>query len=240
MFSGVALLTIFAAVAAAQSPEFEVATVKLSPPPEGDRININLGAALHGKVTLTNATLSDCIKFAYNLSSDAQLAAPDWVLRGPERYDIAAQALASQPNDRLREMLQKLLANRLKLRLHHEQHQLSFAALTVAKGGHKMQAVAPETPLRSGPNIPGRIASPRMSMVTLAKLLARFQREPVLDFTGLDGYYAVDLEYAATDDAPGVSVYDALQKQLGLKLESRKGPIDVLVVDSADKIPAAN
>ena len=103
-----------------------------------------------------------------------------------------------------------------------------------------MQSVAPETPLRAGPNIPGRIVSQRMSMVTLAKLLARFRKESVLDFTGLDGYYAVDLEYAATDDAPGLSIFDALQRQLGLKLESRKGPVDVLVIDSADKTPAAN
>ena len=95
-------------------------------------------------------------------------------------------------------------------------------------------------------------------MTTLAKLLARFQRETVIDMTALDGFYEIHLQYApdtsrtlpVTGDpaarapeleAPkGPSVYTALQQQLGLKLESRKGPVEVLVVDSADKVPAAN
>ena len=64
-----AFLGAFAALA--QQSEFDVATVKLSPPPEGDRININLGRTTHGKVTLSNATLSDCIKFSGPLHGSA-------------------------------------------------------------------------------------------------------------------------------------------------------------------------
>jgi uncharacterized protein (TIGR03435 family) len=230
----------------AQPAEFEVATLKLSPPPEGDRININLGVALHGKVTLTNATLSDCIKFAYNLSSDVQLSGPDWVRMGPERFDVVGQAPAGTPREQLLVMLQKLLAERLHLRMHPEQRTLSFVALVVAKGGPKMKAVDAESPAGTAPNMPGRIVSPRMSMITLAKLLARFQRETVLDQTGLDGFYDVHLEYAPANATPdsepliGQSIYAALQQQLGLKLESRKGPVEVLVIDGADRTPAAN
>src|SRR5262249_40603436 len=163
--------------------------------PEGNTININLGVALHGKVTLGNATLGDCIKFAYNLSSDAQFAGPDWIRVGPERFDVAGQAPPDTPRDRLMLMLQNLLADRLHLPMHREQRQLSFAALTVAKGGPKLRAVDAEASLSGGgPSIPGRIQSPRMSMITLAKLLARFQKETVLDMTGLDGFYEVRLE----------------------------------------------
>ncbi len=155
-------------------------------------------------------------------------------------------------------MLQKLLADRVGLRMHHEQRHLSFAALVVAKEGLKARAVDADTPAANSPSGPGRIGSPRMTMTTLAKLLSRFQRETVLDLTGLDGFYEIHLEYAPESARPGLalgdaagrtpeperpagpSLYSALPQQLGLKLESRKGPVDVLVVDSADKTPAAN
>ena len=90
-----AFLGVFAALA--QQSGFDVAAVKLSAPPEGDLININLGRATHGKVTLSNATLSDCIKFAYDLSSDAQISGPDWIRSGPPRFDIVAQAPPGTP-----------------------------------------------------------------------------------------------------------------------------------------------
>ena len=72
--------------------EFEVATVKPSPPPEGDLININLGTARNGRLTFGNASLSDCLKFAYGIVSDAQLAGPDWIKSKSVRFDIVAQA----------------------------------------------------------------------------------------------------------------------------------------------------
>src|SRR4051794_10215144 len=125
------LLALLAYPALAQPADFDAATLKLSPPPETDLININLGRISHGKVTLANATLADAIKFAYSLSSDAQLSGPDWLRTGP-RFDIVGQAPPGTPRERLLLMLQKLLADRLHLRLHREQRQLSFAALIVA------------------------------------------------------------------------------------------------------------
>ncbi len=80
------------AFAQTKPPEFDAATLKRSPPPPGDTININLGTARNGKVALTNATLSDCIKFAYSLASDAQLSGPDWINSGTMRYDVVAEA----------------------------------------------------------------------------------------------------------------------------------------------------
>ena len=216
------LLGLFVSTAAAQSPEFDVATLKLWTPPEGDRININLGTALHGKVTLTNATLSDCIKFAYNLSSDAQLSGPDWIRTGPERFDVVAQAPPDTPRDRLFLMLQKLLADRLNLRMHREERQLSFVALVVAKGGVKLHEVDPETPTPFSPSGPGHIQSPKMSMTTLAKLLARFQRETVLDMTGLGGFYEVHLEYAPESVRPILGGGDAAGR--APEAESPAGP----------------
>ncbi len=256
MFSRAVLLLFLGGLAAAQSPEFVVATLKLSPPPEGDLININLGTTLHGKVTLSNATLSDCIKFAYGLSADAQLAGPDWIRTGP-RFDIVGQAPPGTPRERLLMMTQKLLADRLRLRVRREDRELKYLALIRTGDSAKLKQVAEDTPV-SGPVIPGRIVSARMDMGALAKVISRFERETVINQTGLEGFYEVHLEYApeprrsplpggdaagriSQPERPaGPSLFSAIEEQLGLKLERRKGPAPVLVVDSADKAPAEN
>src|SRR5689334_10560516 len=78
-------------IVAGAPPEFEVATVKQSPPPEGNLIQINLGRLLNGTLTFGNASLSDCLKYAYGIASDAQLAGPDWIKTNAVRFDIVAQ-----------------------------------------------------------------------------------------------------------------------------------------------------
>lgn len=234
------------ASAQTKPPEFDAATLKRSPPPQGDTININLGTARNGKVTLTNATLSDCIKFAYSLASDAQLSGPDWMNSGVLRYEVAAEAPANTSRDQLLVMLQTLLTERMKLVLHREQRELRYVALIPAKTGSKLQPAKPDAAF-TGTNFGGRINNPQMSMLTLAKLLSRFERETVLDMTGLTGLYEVHLEWSLdetgrqeTDKPSGPSLSTAIQEQLGLKLESRKGPVEVLVIDSAEKVPAEN
>ena len=86
-------------------------------------------------------------------------------------------------------------------------------------------------------------------MLTLVTLLSRFERQTVIDRTGLEGPFELNLEWTPEDgtkatadvqDSTGPSLFTAIQEQLGLKLESRKGPLDVLVVDHAGKVPAAN
>jgi uncharacterized protein (TIGR03435 family) len=85
-----------------------------------------------------------------------------------------------------------------------------------------------------------------MSMQTLTLLLSRFERQTVIDNTGLKGFYELKLEWAPdisrpdAEPPPGPSLFTAVQEQLGLKLESRKGSVDVVVVDSAAKVPAEN
>jgi uncharacterized protein (TIGR03435 family) len=220
--------------------------VRRSPPPAGDLININPGLARNGKVSLTNATLADCIKFAYSISADAQLTGPDWINSGTLRYDVVAGAPRDTPREQLLVMLQTLLMDRMKLVLHREQEELRYVALVPVKTGPKLQPAKPDS-APSGPVFGGRIISPQMSMFTLAKLLSRFERETVLDMTGLTGLYEVHLEWSLdeadrqqTDKPTGPSLSTAIQEQLGLKFEARKGPVEILVVDSAEKVPAEN
>ena len=230
--------------------EFDVATVKLSPPPSGNSININLGGTRNGRLDLANATLSDCVKFAYGIVSDAQLAGPDWMNgQGVPRFDIVGQAPADTPREQLLLMLQTLLADRLKLAVHHEQRNLSHLALVTGKSGPKMREVSvdPTKPARNS-GVRGHIAGSAMSMQVLATLLSRFERETVVDMTGLNGLFEVNLEWTPDKDPGAVTdavesrptLFTAVQEQLGLRLESRKGPVEVLVIDHAEKTPKEN
>src|SRR5580658_6645549 len=99
----IALVGLVAVVSLAQNPakpEFEVATVKSSPP-TGDVIDINLGTVRNGKVTFANASLSDCLKFAYGIVSDEQISGPDWMKSSAVRFDIVAQPAPDTPREQL-------------------------------------------------------------------------------------------------------------------------------------------
>jgi len=221
---------------------FEVATVKVSPPaPLGSPIAINLGTFLNGTLTMGNVTLTECLQFAYEVPSQDQIIGPDWLNSRETRFDIAAKAPPETTAAMARQMLKTLLAERLNVRLHVEQRPFSFAALVVAKSGMKMMpAVAGET--RPGSGAPGRIFGRQMPMATLASLLSRFEKQLVIDKTGLTGRYQLTLEWA-TENGPnrdGPSLQSALEEQLGLRLESRREPLDVIVVESASRVPTDN
>jgi uncharacterized protein (TIGR03435 family) len=228
--------------------EFEVASFKPSPPAQGDTIVINgLGTFRGGRLTFSNASLNDLLKYAYGMTSDAQLAGPEWITSKAVRFDIEALAPVDTPRDRLALMLQALLADRLRLVAHHEQRELRYLSLTVGKDGPKMRAAEEHPAADTAYNVAGRIARNRISMPQLALLIARFERQPVINATGLDGFYEVELEWvpgdlsaAPTDTPAGPSIYNAVQSQLGLKLEARRGPLDVLVIDSVQRVPAEN
>ena len=247
----------------AATPSFDVASLK-PVHSTGDLYYANLGRALHGEVTLTNTTLSDCLRYAYGITNDAQIQGPDWIRSKEVRFDIVAKAPPDTPLPQLLLMLQALLTERFHLVLHHEPKELPYLALTVGKKGAELHEAddVPDSSQRI--SIPGKIVSPRMSTQVLATLLSRFMRQTVLDMTGLKGSYSVNLLWTPENLRPapkqdseipgavipgarindtaaaGPSIFTAVQEQLGLKLESRKGPVDVLVVDQADKVPVEN
>lgn len=231
----------------APAPAFEVATIKMGGPVEANgNININLGRILNGVVTLSNATLSDCLRFAYSLTTAEQIAGPDWIKDKVVRYEVTGKASAQTPDDQLRLMLQTLLKERFRLALHTEQREMTHYELVVGKNGPKMQESTVEPrEARNTARLDG-IRATRIDMNRLAMLLSRMTRMTVLDKTGLKGFYQIDLKYAnevssSPDENPaGPSVFTAVQEQLGLKLESKKGPVEVLVVDHAEKVPIEN
>jgi uncharacterized protein (TIGR03435 family) len=227
---------------------FDVATLKLSPPPKENQIVINLGRWQPGRFTMENVTLSDMMKFAYSIVSGAQLAVPDW--SNQVRFDIEATAPPDTKVPELRMMIRSLLDERLHLKFRREQRVLPYLALVKGKSSPKMSASEAVANPNPGPQVRGRISHPQMSMLGLATLLSRFERETVVDQTGLQGVYQVNLEWmpesfssqpdanAAPAERP--SLFTAVSEQLGLKLESRRGPLEVLVVESASRVPEAN
>jgi len=147
-------LASIAAIAARAQPAFEIATVKRSPETGADRIDINLGTIRDGKLTLANASLSDCLKFAYGLTSDLQYEGPDWIRSKAIRFDIVAQVPRGTTREQALAMLQSLLAERLRLQVHHEQKSRSFLALVVGKSGPKLKPGDPEAPRRGSDRRP--------------------------------------------------------------------------------------
>jgi uncharacterized protein (TIGR03435 family) len=241
-------------------PVFEVASVKSAPsPPVGA---IGLFTYPGGRIVVSNYTLKNLIHDAYNVEDYQILGGPRWV--NDDRYNIEAKPPESSasskwipanfktpPNAEIRQMLQTLLAERFQLKVHPETRKESVYALVVAKGGPKLKAPTTEKqPFIGLGRVGARDKAAALStldgqnatMAQLAeRLAARVLRRKVLDQTGLQGNFDFRLEYAAdfAQSDAGESVFQALQEQLGLKLETQPGLNDVLIIDSAEK-PSGN
>src|ERR1700722_13996098 len=116
----------------APAPTFDAATVKMGGPvlPNGN-ININTGKILNGVVTLANATLSDCLKFAYSLTTEEQIAGPDWIKEKQVRFEVTAKAAPETPDGQLLLMLRRLLEERFQMTLHKERREMTHYELIV-------------------------------------------------------------------------------------------------------------
>ena len=148
-------------------------------------------------------------------------------------------------------MLQALLADRFKLTFHRQTKDLPVYALTVGKNGHKLHESEGDGPGSIKPNKLGVVAQ-RTTLAEAADLLSQPLQTPVVDMTGLTGrydfsidlapYISGDLRRGPGDQAPDIIAIamTAIQEQLGLKLEPRKAPIEMLVVDHAEKVPTEN
>jgi uncharacterized protein (TIGR03435 family) len=232
---------------AAAGPAFDVASLKPSPPPPGDTYNANLGSIRNGEVALTNATLVDCIKFAYGLVSDEQMDGPEWAKSKRVRFDVLAKAPPSTPRDQLLLMLRTLLTERFHLAMHAERRAFPHYALSIGKNGPKLHEVPSDPATSHMVYRMGSLTHNQISMQILALLLSRQTGEMVLDETGLKGVYELKLEWTP-EPRPGIpeppengpSLFTAVQEQLGLRLEARKDAVEVMVIDHADQVPVEN
>ena len=230
----------------AKGPEFEVASVRQAGKDAGPASTTGgPGSEDPERITYSNVTLKNVLFQAYGVNAE-RIAGPGWL--DSERYHITAKLPRGATQEQFRMMLRNLLADRFKLTLHHDPKELAVLVLTALPGGLKIKEADPAQPRRAAAviteNGQTRITATRGSMVGLSQLLERQLGRPVLEQTGLTGFFSYTLEFAAENPAPdapsgGRDIYTALQA-MGLKLVARKEKFDFLVIDGAVKVPTEN
>jgi uncharacterized protein (TIGR03435 family) len=217
-------------------PEFEVASVKPHSSTEGSA-HVSI-ARDPGRLTYTNITIRGLIREAYGLKVYPLSRGPDAL----STYDVIAKVSPSASKEQRMLMLQALLAERFKLVVHRESKELPIYTLVAGKSGPKFRAVeddgsAPETGSGGG----HQIKAHHISMKLLAATLQGWIGDTVVDATGLAGLYDLNLDFSVDEStsSEGPTVFEALQRQLGLKLEAGKGPVEVAVIDHVEK-PSVN
>jgi uncharacterized protein (TIGR03435 family) len=237
-----------------------------------------------GKLQAEKAQLERLVEWAYGLRRYQVTGGPDWI--NSARYDIEATAEGNVGSEQIRLMLQSLLEDRFKLKVHRETRQLPVYDLLLAKGGPKLEPPKEGGCLTPDPNGPslrppdesgqlppplcgraevsiaikgqgqfeGRVKAGKASMDALASTLSNMLGRTVIDKTGFTQLFDAQMEFAPDDSLAGLpsrfprsadipggppTIFTAIQEQMGLKLESSKGPVEILVIDSAEK-PSEN
>jgi bla regulator protein blaR1 len=238
-------------------PAFEVASIK---PGDPNSQMFRVGIMPGGRFAANNASLKLLIQTAYDVRSHQISGGPNWL--DSAKYDVEAKPDNATPipagpagGPQMRLLLQSLLEERFKLRLHRESREEPVYELVVAGGGPRMKQAAdslkqPQRGLRMGR---GQLTGTAAPISILINQISQQLGRSVIDKTGLTGQYDFELKWtpefnqsqaSPADPGPqpdlgGPSIFTAIQEQLGLKLESTKGPVEVIVIDSAEK-PSEN
>jgi uncharacterized protein (TIGR03435 family) len=258
-FAGISVLTLLSGAAFGQAaestPAFDFVEIHAS----AKSTNPNMtGGFLRagGRYDIRKATMVDLIRTAYGVDADKVLGGPSWL--ETDRFDIAAKAPQSTPPETVKLMLQAALADRFKLVIHKDSKPMSVFVLSMGKGKPKMK----ESEGSGSPDCQGQPQNPQPGVVPLQvvacrnftmEILAQSLRgmanayitNPVVDQTGLKGSWDFEIKWTARAQlaaagADGISIFDAVDKQLGLKLEPQKVPQPVIVVDSVNQKPTDN
>jgi uncharacterized protein (TIGR03435 family) len=216
-------------------PAFEVVSLKI----DRDSPFGNASPLGQNRWTATQANLIRLVGLAFDVPYQEMVGVPDW--GGPERYAVAAKAedgvLLTTEN--LAARLRTFLAERFKLVTHRETQQRKGYVLVVAKSGSKIKAAKDGPPLMSALR-PDSLRARSVEMDTLARILGHapgLVGQPVVNETGLAGTYEFTLTFApeGSTDSSLPSVFTALEEQLGLKLEPRTVPVEMIVIDHVER-----
>ena len=251
------LAVVLAGAAWGQSSEtpiaFEAADVHVS---AKTRTPSMAAGGLRGtRYLVRQATMVDLISLAYDIDNDKILAGPSWL--DTDRFDVSARAPSRSTPEQAKLMLQTLLAERFSLKIHKDSKELPGFVLSMGSGKPKMK---PAADTEAPPNCQGQpqTASPdtvpqqvvdchSMSMDDFARIVGQIANNSssALNKTGLEGKWDFAIKWTppallARAGADGVSIFDAVDKQLGLKLERGKVPQPVIFVDSVNEAPTPN
>ena len=236
------ILFVSASASQQEATMFEVASVKPAGPRTTRMFSGGPGTGDPGRITWTRATLFDVLYRAYDLQDFEQISGPQWL--SSEAYDITAPVPPGTTKKQFAIMLQGLLSSRFKMQVHHTTREFPVFFLVVAKGGPKLKEPGSETGMTV--NFAGNTAhltAHAQTVAALGRMLRSTAGRQILDHTGLAGKYDFTLEFAVREMAEATelpSIFDALPRQLGLRLEDAKAPFDVVVVDHAEKVPTEN
>jgi uncharacterized protein (TIGR03435 family) len=269
------LIIALVATAAAQTPKFEVASIKPCKTDMPSNARSGGGNSSPGRLNVECQTAKGLVEAAYVIFVNGRSVAPSWVRRvtiegGPswidsDRFEINARAEGGSSQILMQgPMMQSLLEDRFSLKIHLETREVPAYALTVTKGGPKLKPFRegnctpipwdlifsvfppPEVPpndhyCRSGGAMKGGVLALDAQAMTLddfAKIHLTLAGRPVINKTGIPGKFDFHLEFTPDEITPpgeppaGPSIFTALEEQLGLKLESTRGPGEFLVIDS--------
>jgi uncharacterized protein (TIGR03435 family) len=237
-------------------PGFDVAVIRPNPGDTTGHSHI-WSSASDGNFKTQNVTAMELVRYAFGMPETRITGGPAWVRSA--KWDVEAKSdpaidaeLRGLDSARAREqkqhMLQALLADRFALKVHQETRELPLYALVVAKGGPRFQPSKINGTTINNGNAYITVTGSDHTVALLAEQLSRSLGRIVVDQTGLDGRYELSLKWTPDDAGAGTgtaladtgpSIFTAIQEQLGLKLESRKGPVPILVIDHID-LPSQN
>ena len=243
------MLAVFACFSTSLAQQFEVASLKPSSPGEqGESLRPAQGGR---RYTGTNRTLRQFLLTASGIRPDQISGGPKWI--DTAGFDLNAEADKPSSIEELHVMLRNLITERFRLQLHSEKKERAVYTLVAQKNGIKMQ---PDSARSAGDRRIvvgiGKLSAKFASMVYFAFALSLTLDRPVIDRTELTGDYDFELSWApdpatsapeadringGTLDRPSdnPSIFEALEKQLGLRLVSQRAPVEILVIDHAEK-----
>lgn len=239
-----------------QRAEFEVASVK---PSQSRRGSIGAHVYPGGRVVFGNSTLELLIEYAFDVQPFQISGGPAWMRDFQCRYEIEARSPSTSKsseanpstskaplNEEQREMLQSLLIDRFRLQFHRETRQGPVYLLTLGKGALKLKEVKHDSEFEWVGSVAGAaingdgLAGKNISMPVMAQRLSRYLQKPVLDQTGLKGFFDFEYKYDNDEAQPdAVSCIVTSLQALGLRLRPSQGPVETILIDYAEK-PAAN
>jgi uncharacterized protein (TIGR03435 family) len=233
----------------AQSPRFEAADVHRSASAPNPYTWASGGVLRGARYDLRKATMIDLIRAAWDVDPDLIVGGPDWLEF--DRFDIAAKTDPGTPPATLRLMLQNLLADRFHLAIHKDTRPLPVFTLTAGKAKPKLREVdgagAAECHWQEQPGGVFSEDCRSMTMDIFATLIHNFAGDylgsPVVNGTGIEGAWDFGLRWNPRSRAvaPGVertTIFDAVEKQLGLVLRPSTAPTQVLVIDRVNETPS--
>lgn len=245
----------------ASAAHFELADVHSSP--FANQPNTDVEYLSSGRFLARQATMVNLVAFAWKVEDNQVLRGPSWL--DFDRFDLNARAPRGTSEDSFRLMLRALLADRFALTVHSDSKVMPAFVLTVAKGGPRMKPAKTEDDnaeshgCHSPPQPEGQPNQPAIRYNVLSchgipiselgddlrNWAGSYITAPVVDQTGLKGSYDFEIKWTgrgqlARAGADGISMFDAVEKQLGLKLEARPAPLPVVFVDSVNEKPTPN